>query len=60
MDVEIKRFPPQRVAFMRHVGPYSEVGRVWGKLMAWAGPRGLIGPDGSPWIALFRDEALSG
>ena len=44
MDVRIETVPAMRVAFMRHTGPYREVGRVWERLMAWAGPRGLFGP----------------
>jgi AraC family transcriptional regulator len=28
---------------MRHIGPYRQVGATWGKLMAWAAPRGLVG-----------------
>ena len=43
MDVTIKQMEPVRVAFVRHVGPYDEVPGVWSKLMAWAGPRGLLG-----------------
>jgi AraC family transcriptional regulator len=42
--VEIKTLPPQRVVFLRHTGPYDQVGATWGKLAAWAGPRGLFGP----------------
>jgi AraC family transcriptional regulator len=42
--VEIKTLPPQRVVFLRHTGPYDQVGATWGKLSAWAGPRGLFGP----------------
>jgi AraC family transcriptional regulator len=42
--VEIKTLPPQRVVFLRHTGPYDRVGVTWGKLAAWAGPRGLFGP----------------
>ena len=34
-----------RVAFVRHIGPYSQVGPTWGKLMSWAGMRGLLGPS---------------
>ena len=44
MDVRVETFAARRVAFMRHVGPYRGVGATWVKLMAWAGPRGLIGP----------------
>jgi AraC family transcriptional regulator len=45
MEVRIERIEPMRVAFMRHVGPYLEVGALWGKLMSWAAPRGLLGPQ---------------
>jgi AraC family transcriptional regulator len=41
MDVRIETVPVMRVAFTRHVGPYTEVGPTWGRLFAWAGPRGL-------------------
>ena len=43
-DVRIEDFGPRRVAFLRHVGPYSEVGPAWQKLMSWAGQRGLLSP----------------
>ena len=42
MEVRIERVAPRRVAFTRHVGPYSEVGTAWGKLMSWAGRQGLL------------------
>lgn len=42
--VEVKELPPMRVVFLRHVGPYGQVGATWGRLMCWAGPRGLLGP----------------
>jgi AraC family transcriptional regulator len=45
MDVRIESVPVRRVAFMRHTGPYRNVGQVWERFMAWAGPRGLIGPN---------------
>jgi AraC family transcriptional regulator len=41
--VRIERVEPRRVIFMRHVGPYDEVGQTWRKLMAWAGACGLGG-----------------
>ncbi len=44
-DVTIQRLEPFRAAFMRHVGPYDQVGETWSRLMAWAGPRGLLGPS---------------
>lgn len=41
--VEVKTLPPQRVVFLRHKGSYDQVGATWGRLAAWAGPRGLFG-----------------
>jgi len=29
MEVEIETLPVMKVAFMRHLGPYSESGPVW-------------------------------
>jgi AraC family transcriptional regulator len=42
MDVRIERIAPMRVAFVRHVGPYCQVGAAWGRLMSWAGRQGLL------------------
>jgi AraC family transcriptional regulator len=42
--VEVQTLQPQRVVFLRHTGPYNQVGATWAKLAAWAGPRGLFGP----------------
>jgi AraC family transcriptional regulator len=41
--VRLEEFGPKRVVFLRHVGPYNQVGPVWQKLMSWAGMHGLIG-----------------
>ncbi len=43
MEVRIQRVDAMRVAFMRHVGPYHEMGQTFERLGAWAGPRGLFG-----------------
>ena len=45
MKVEIKTIQPMRVAFMRHVGPYGEVGATWDKLLPVLGKDGLLGGD---------------
>jgi AraC family transcriptional regulator len=44
LPVEVKELSPVRILFLRHVGPYSQVGATWGRLMSWAGMRGLLGP----------------
>jgi AraC family transcriptional regulator len=45
LPVEVKVLPPIKVVFLRHIGPYSQVGATWGRLMSWAGMRGLLGPQ---------------
>ena len=44
MKAEIVNFESVRVVFVKHVGPYNECGKAWGKLCLWAGPEGLLGP----------------
>jgi AraC family transcriptional regulator len=43
--VEVREAPELTVAYVRHTGPYQGdgelFGRLFGKLMQWAGPRGL-------------------
>ena len=43
MNVTIKRLAPMRVAFMRHVGPYREVGKSWDQFMMLLGKDGFLG-----------------
>ena len=45
MEARITSLESARVAFVRHVGPYTEVGPAWQQVYAWAGGRGLLGPD---------------
>lgn len=44
MEASIVTLPERRVAFVRHNGPYMAVGQAWGRLFAWAAPRGLFPP----------------
>ncbi|HOD67056.1 MAG TPA: GyrI-like domain-containing protein [candidate division Zixibacteria bacterium] len=37
----MQRLNPIRVAYMRHIGPYHEVGPTFTRLCQWAGERGL-------------------
>jgi len=45
MEASIRKMDELRAAFVRHVGPYQEVGPTWGRLCAWAGRLGLFGPN---------------
>ncbi|MFQ5425171.1 MAG: GyrI-like domain-containing protein [Phycisphaerae bacterium] len=55
MNVQVKEMRPQRVAFMRHVGPFEQVGATWQQFMAWAASRGLFGAMGGA-LALVHDD----
>jgi AraC family transcriptional regulator len=55
LDVRLVDRPDTRVAFVRHVGPYAEMGAAWKRLIDWAEPRGLLGPK-PECIGLSRDD----
>ncbi len=58
-EVEVKELVPQRVAYLRHVGPYQGdnalFGQLFGKLAMWAGPRGLLGPSAT-FVSVYHDD----
>lgn len=55
MKVKIEHREPIRVAFMRHVGPYGEVGATWDKLLPSLGKEGWLGGD-SLFIGICHDD----
>ncbi len=55
MTVKIQHLDPIRVAFMRHVGPYSKVGATWDKFLPSLGKEGLISGD-SLLIGICHDD----
>ena len=55
MKVKIEHREPVRVAFMRHVGPYGEVGATWDKFLPVLGKDGWLGGD-SLILGLCHDD----
>jgi AraC family transcriptional regulator len=55
MEVKIQHLEPIRVAFMRHVGPYSTVGATWDKFVPCLGKEGLLGGD-TRFIGIGHDD----
>lgn len=45
LDVSVRDYPPCPFAFLRHVGPYSDIGPVIARACGIAGAKGLIGPQ---------------
>lgn len=56
--VKVHRRTETLVAFIRHVGPYQDVGVAWGRLMEWAGPRGLL-MSPSLWGLSYDDPEIT-
>ncbi len=53
--VQVREEPQRHVAYIRHVGNYSEIGDAFGRLARWAGPRGLF-REGARMIAIYHDN----
>ncbi len=55
MDVTIQENAPAwRVVALRHIGPYPEMGPVFGRLMGWLGANGVT--QTGPGLAIFHDD----
>lgn len=65
-EVVLRRLDTRRIAALRHVGPYDQVGEAWRRLMAWAGPLRMFSmlgvviddPEAAPGAALRYDAAV--
>jgi AraC family transcriptional regulator len=62
--VEVREIPEMQVAYVRHIGPYSGDSALFngliGKLMRWAGPRGLLRfPDTKLLIAYYDNPSIT-
>jgi AraC family transcriptional regulator len=53
--VAVHDLPPQRVAFVHHIGPYATCGQAWEKLCARLGRDGWLGGD-SQFIGICHDD----
>lgn len=59
-SVEVKSLPEMTVAYVRHIGPYAGnaqlFGNLFGRLSAWAGPRGLLGKPDARFLIIYHDD----
>ncbi|MDJ0764208.1 MAG: AraC family transcriptional regulator [Myxococcota bacterium] len=60
MKVEVSEVQEMNVAYVRHVGPYAGQSQVFegliGRLMTWAGPRGLIKFPETKMLSVYHDD----
>ncbi len=60
MDVHIDQQPARRLAAVRHVGPYNQIGRAFAQLGQALGPSlAQLGAGGAAMIALYHDDPES-
>ncbi|MBP1640259.1 MAG: transcriptional regulator, AraC family [Bacteroidetes bacterium] len=57
MDTKIivKELPDMQVIYCRHTGAFDQIHKAYTKLMQFAAPRGLVGPD-SHTITVYHDD----
>lgn len=56
MDVIVEDMGELKVAATTHLGPRNMVGEAFGRLVAIAGPAGLLSQPGAKMIAVFHDD----
>ena len=54
--VDVRELPELHVAYVRHVGRYSEIGKAFRRLMRWAGPRRLLRFPEAKVLAIYHDN----
>lgn len=59
LDVSVREFPAYAFAYLRHVGPYKEVGPVFQRACAVAGAKGLFGPDTKVMMLSYDDPDVT-
>ena len=55
MPVEIQDRPAMRIATVPHKGPPQQIGQAFDRLMAWAGPKGVVMPP-AVGVAVYLDD----
>lgn len=55
MELAIKNINEIRLACVRHIGPYNQIGEAFGKLYEINGKQPFAKPEG-PWIAIYLDN----
>lgn len=56
MNIEYTTLEPRRYAYLRHVGPYQEIGSTFGKMAGIAGPAGLINDSEALFVGVYHND----
>lgn len=55
MKVRIENIETKPIVFLRHVGPYPQIGSKFQDLHGWAGPKGILGPH-TQVLGIYHDN----
>lgn len=55
-EVIVKEMPELQVIYCRHTGAFNQIGQAYGKLMQFAGPRGLLGSPNAKTLTVYHDD----
>ena len=54
--VIVKEMPDMQVIYCRHMGAFNQIGQAYGKLMQFAGPRGLLNTPDAKTLTVYHDD----
>jgi len=54
--VIVKEMPGMQVIYCRHTGAFNQIGQAFGKLMQFAGPRGLLNSPDVKTLTIYHDD----
>ncbi len=54
--INIQEMPEMQVIYCRHTGEFNQIGQAYGKLMQFAGPRGLLNNSDAKTLTLYHDD----
>jgi len=60
VKIEVEEMPELHVAYIQHIGPFKGdvklFAGLFGKLMGWAGPRGLLSSPETMVLSVYHDD----
>lgn len=54
-ELKIVKREEEKIAFVRHIGPYKDCGAAWDKICSWAGAKGLINQN-TKFMGICHDD----
>lgn len=55
-EVIVKEMHELQVIYCRHTGAFNQIGQAYGKLMQFAGPRGLLNSPNAKTLTVYHDD----